>query len=208
MSTTANALAAPLTLPGRPAPRTVGPDRDDAPSRRLRVVDAPARRRRPKLLYGVVAVLGAFLIAGSQMALSMMTTQSSYELSSLVTQQRDLTYQKQILYDDVAGLSSPQYLAANAAALGMVIDESPSYLRLSDGALLGASEVALGSSSVDAIGRGAVANALIADTPLVTVPDATIGGLPVEVAETVPGDGGVSNTPPALTDGLPTPSTH
>ncbi|MCP2637134.1 hypothetical protein K0817_011250 [Microbacterium sp. HD4P20] len=202
MSTTSHALA---TAPG---PRgRIAPDRRDAPDRRLRAVEAPARRRRPKLLYGVVAVLGAFLIAGAQMALSIMTTQGSYELSALAQQQRELTYDKQILYDDVAGLSSPQYLAANAAALGMVIDESPSYLRLSDGAILGASEVAMGSSSIDAIGRGAVPNALIADTPLVTVPDATIDGVPVEVADAST-DSGVSNTPPPLTDGLPTPSTH
>jgi hypothetical protein len=51
-----------------------------------------------------------------------------------------------------------------------------------------------------------VPNALITDTPLVTVPDATIDGVPVEVAQTT--DGGVGNTPPPLTDGLPTPSTH
>lgn len=200
MSTIANALATPSVAPI--------PARSGAPDRRLRLVETPARRRRPKLLYGIVAVLGAFLIAGAQMVLSIMTTQGSYELAELTQEQRALTYQKQILYDDVAGLSSPQYLAANAAALGMVIDESPSYLRLSDGAILGASQVALGSSSVDAIGRGAVPNALIADTPLVTVPDATIDGLPVEVVETPAVDGGVSNTPPPLTDGLPTPSTH
>ena len=60
---------------------------------------------------------------------------------------------------------------------------------------------------IDAIGRGAVPNALLTDTPLVTVPDATIDGMPVEVAETST-DGGVSNTPPPITDGLPTPSTH
>lgn len=203
MSITSHALAS-SPLVNRPA---VAPDRTDAPNRRLRVVEAPAHRRRPKLLYGVIAVLGAFLIAGAQMALSIMTTQGSYELAALTKQQSDLTYQKQILYDEVAGLSSPQYLAANAAALGMVIDESPSYLRLSDGAILGASEVALGSSSIDAIGRGSVPNALIADTPLVTVDGATIGGLPAEVVET-PVDGGVGNTPPPLTDGLPTPSTH
>ena len=193
----------------RTAP-SVAPDRTGSPNRRLRVVEAPARRRRPRLLYGIVAVLGAFLIAGAQMVLSIMTTQSSYELSTLTQQQRDLTYEKQILYDSVAGLSSPQYLAANAAALGMVIDESPSYLRLSDGALLGAGEVSLGSSSVDAIGRGAVPNALITDTPLVTEPDATIGGKPVVPVDagTGAGDGGVGNTPPPVTDGLPTPSTH
>ena len=203
MSINSHALA---TAPA-PSRGSIAPDRSQAPDRRLRVVEAPARRRRPKLVYGVVAVLGAFVIAGAQMVLSIMTTQGSYELSALTQQQRDLTYEKQILYDDVAGLSSPQYLAANAAALGMVIDESPSYLRLSDGAILGASEVAMGSSSIDAIGRGAVPNALITDTPLVTVPDATIDGVPVEVEGTST-DGGVSNTPPPITDGLPTPSTH
>jgi hypothetical protein len=191
-----------------PAPRgALAPERRDAPNRRLRVVETPARRRRPKLVYGVVAVVGAFLIAAAQMGLSIMTTQGSYELSALAKEQRELTYQKQMLYDDVAGLSSPQYLAANASALGMVIDESPSYLRLSDGAILGSSQAALGSSSVDALGRAAVPNALIADTPLVTEPDATIAGPPAPVEEATV-DGGVSNTPPPITDGLPTPSTH
>lgn len=198
---TANALAAFARTRG-----AVAPDRVSDPRRGLRVVEAPARRRRPKLLYGVIAVLGAFLIAGAQMALSIMTTQGTYEIAALTSQQRDLTYEKQILYDDVAGLSSPQYLAANAAALGMVINEAPSYLRLSDGAILGPSEVAMGASSVDAIGRGAVPNALITDTPLVTVPDATIDGVPVQTAG--PGDAGVGNTPPPITEGLPVPSTH
>ena len=174
---------------------------------RLRVVEEPSRRRRPKLIYGVVALVGALTIGAAQMALSIMTTQSSYEIATLTQEARQLTWQKQILYDDVAGLSSPQYLAANASALGMVIDESPSYLRLSDGALLGAGQAALGSSSVDAIGRASVPNALITDTPLVTAPDATIEGAPVE-ADVVVTDGGVVNTPPPLTDGLPTPSTH
>ncbi|GAB2838909.1 hypothetical protein ACFQ0P_12875 [Microbacterium insulae] len=185
----------------------VAPIRSDAPTRRLRVVDAPVRRRRPKLLYGVVAVLGAFLIAGAQIALSIMTTQGTYELSTLTAQQRELTFQKQVLYDQVAGLSSPQYLAANAAALGMVIDESPSYLRLSDGALLGAGEVSFGNSSVNALGRGVVPNALITQTPLVTDPDATIEGEKAPKAAPVE-DAGVANTPPPITDGLPTPSTH
>ncbi len=121
-----------------PAPR-------ESPNRRLRVVEEPSRRRRPKLIYGVVALVGALTIGAAQMALSILTTQSSYELSTLSQEARQLTWQKQILYDDVAGLSSPQYLAANASALGMVIDEAPSYLRLSDGALLGAGQAALGA---------------------------------------------------------------
>jgi hypothetical protein len=183
------------------------PLRTKNPARRLRVVEEPSRTRRPKLIYGIVALAGALTIGAAQMSLSILTTQSSYELSTLTQEARQLTWQKQILYDDVAGLSSPQYLAANASALGMVIAESPSYLRLSDGALLGAGQAALGGSSVDAIGRAAVPNALIAETPLVTEPKATIEGAPVET-EVAPADGGVVNTPPPIADGLPTPSTH
>ncbi|KAA9110931.1 hypothetical protein [Microbacterium rhizomatis] len=181
----------------------------EVPQRRFHVVEAPSRRRRPRLAYGIVALAGALAIVGAQMALSIVTTQGSYELSSLNEQQRTLTWQKQILNDDVAGLNSPQYLAANASALGMVIDESPNYLRLSDGAILGSGQAAVGASSVDAIGRATVPNALITDTPLVTDPAATIQGVkPTPVATPGPGGTPVSNTPPALTDGLPTPSTH
>ena len=91
----------------------------------------------------------------------------------------------------------------------MVIDESPNYLRLSDGALLGAGagrRSARRRSTRSAAAR--CPNALITDTPLVTDPDATIEGAPVETTDVVVGDGGVANTPPPITDGLPTPSTH
>ncbi|WP_243843640.1 hypothetical protein [Microbacterium endophyticum] len=179
------------------------------PQRRLEVVTAPRRRRRPRLLYGVIAVAGAVAIAGAQMTLSILTTQTTYQLSTLTQQERDLTYQKQMVYDEVAGLSSPQYLAANASALGMVINESPSYLRLSDGAILGMQQASVSSSSVDALSRGSVPNALITDTPLVTSPDATITGSTVAPAtEEGASDATDSATPPALTDGLPTPQTH
>jgi len=177
----------------------------DIPRRVLTPVPAPVRRRRPRLAYGIVALAGALAIAGAQMLLSVLSTQSSFEISSLTQQQTELTWQKQILYDEVAGLSSPQYLAANATALGMVIDESPSYLRLSDGAILGAQQPAAPASSVDALGRGLVGNSLVSDTPLVTDPDATITG--VEQPPATPG-AAENATPPALTDGLPTPATH
>lgn len=188
----------------------IAPIRRESPRRRLRAVPEPARKRRPRLVYGIVAVLGAFLIGAAQMSLSILTTQTSYEIVALAKQQSELTWQAQILYDEVAGLSSPQFLAANASALGMVIDESPSYLRLSDAAILGTGAAAAGASSIDAIGRGAVANSLITDTPLITDPDATIGGVPVAEPETDAEGGAVidPNAPPPITDGLPTPSTH
>ncbi|MEV8357822.1 hypothetical protein [Microbacterium sp. NPDC076895] len=183
------------------APSTRPAD-DRAP--RLRPVEQAAARRRPRLAYGIVAVLGAAAIVAAQMVVSILTTQDTYAISTLTSQQRQLTWDRQILYDEVAGLSSPQYLAANASALGMVISEAPTFLRLSDGALVGASQAAGWQSSIDAVGRGAVANALITQTPLVTDPAATIEGTPVEVTD----ETGQSVIPPALTDGLPTPTTR
>ena len=110
-----SAATASALRPERRRPRRARP----APARRLRAVDALApRRKRPRLAYAIVAVAGAIAIGTAQMALSIGTTQASYEIAQLNSQVRDLTYQKQALYDDVAGLSSPQYLAANAAALG------------------------------------------------------------------------------------------
>lgn len=188
-----------------PAPRQT-----PSPGRPLRAVERPTRRRRPRVAYAIVALAGALSIGAAQMVLSVLTTQTSYELASLSSEQRTLTWQKQILDDDIAGLSSPQYLAANASALGMVIIQSPSYLRLSDGAVLGTGSAAIGASTIDALGRAAVPNALITDTPLVTAPDATIQGLPAAPEVDVATDGAVQNpnTPPPLTEGLPSPSTH
>ena len=182
-----------------PSPRPV-----ETQAPRLRPVEQTAARRRPRLAYGIVAVLGAAAIVAAQMVVSILTTQDTYAISALTSQQRQLTWDRQILYDEVAGLSSPQYLAANASALGMVISEAPTFLRLSDGALVGASQAAGWQSSIDAVGRGAVANALITQTPLVTDPAATIEGTPVEVTD----ETGQSVIPPALTDGLPTPTTR
>ncbi len=200
-------MSTALTLDGRPLLAPVPFEEETGqrdPGRILRPVEHRARRRRPRLAYGLLAVAGALAIAGAQMLFSVLSTQSTFELSTLTQQQRELTWQKQILYDEVAGLSSPQYLAANAAALGMVINESPSYLRLSDGAVLGTQQASVYTSSIDALGRGSVPNALITETPLVTAPDATIDGV-----QAPPVDPAADNaTPPSLTDGLPTPTTH
>lgn len=175
-----------------------------APRRHLHAVAHV--RRRPRFAYALVAVVGALAIGAAQIALSIATTQGVYEEAALQQQVRELGWQQQSLSDAVAGLSSPQYLAANAASLGMVINQSPTYLRLSDGAVLGSGEAAGWLSTVDAIGRGLVPNALVAQTPLVTAPDATIAGAPA-AEETAP-DAGVAGLPQPLADGLPTPTTR
>jgi len=178
--------------------------------RRLRALDTRVRRRRPRLGYAIAAIAGVLVIGAAQMSLSIMTTQSSYTVAKLTQEQRELTLQKQVLYDDVAGLSSPQNLAANASALGMIITQSPSFLRLSDGKVLGKGGPATGSSSVNVL-KGSVPNALISDVPLVTDPEATVGSPEKPDAAVVAGPDGATTdapTPPPLTDGLPSPSTH
>lgn len=180
-----------------PAPRTTE-------DRRLHAVDLPAPARRPKLMYGLLAVAGALAIAGAQMGLSILTTQGSYELKGLTAQQREAEWQKQILQDDVAGLSSPQYLAANAADLGMVTGAAPRYLRLSDGAVMGKGSAATAASSIDALKKPAVPNSLVEDKPLVTDPDVSLGAGAASGGEQVVN----SPVPPAVADALPTPKTH
>ncbi|MFL0566765.1 hypothetical protein ACH0CG_13530 [Microbacterium sp. 179-I 1D1 NHS] len=161
-------------------------------------------RRRPRRAFGVIAVAGALAIAGVQMGLSIVTTQDAFEVKNLTAQQRDANYQKNILEDEVAGLSSPQFLAANAAALGLVAGGEPSYIRLSDGTTLGPKTGASDASSIEALSRAAVSNALVAGVPLVTDPEASLDtGVSIDtklLADTP--------TPPSITDGLPTPATH
>ncbi|MGB4778355.1 hypothetical protein, partial [Microbacterium sp.] len=171
---------------------------------RLRVLERPLPRRRPRVAYGIVAVGGAVLIAAAQMGLSILSTQTSYELSTLTSQQRNLDWQKQMLQDDVTGLSSPQYLAANAQAMGMLTGQDPTYLRLSDHTVVGSAVGADGASAVNALTQAAVGNALVAGVPLAGDPSASLGGGASVVDEAITN----MTTPPAIADGLPTPATH
>jgi|GEM_PF-300123 len=208
---TAAVLRAAAPQP-RPAP-------ERTPGRRLHAVPAPAPRRRPKLGYAVVAFGGAVAIAVAQMGLSVLTTQSTYELAALNQERRTATLQAQELRDEVAGLSSPQHLASKAASLGMVIDASPSYLRLSDGAIVGEGEAAGTVSTVDAGERAAVGNALLERKPVATPvaggsaeagKKAAAADQGAQKAETekAAAEKAAAELPPPLTEGLPSPTTR
>lgn len=205
----AEAVTAPIPRPERHAP--AAPTRE----RHLRPVTAPAKVRKPRVAYAMTALIGAVLIGAAQMGLSLATTATTYEIRDLQSQQRDLTVQSQLLSEEIAGLSSPQYLAANAAAAGMVIGASPTYLRLSDGAVVGTGEVAT-SSTVDVLRTPAVPNALIANTPLATAPGTTIGGAIPVVTPPATTDNLTATQqvdvapqlPPVISDGIPTPETR
>ena len=177
----------------------------DEPSARHepRLQALPSKRRKPRLAYAIIAIAGAVLVAGAQLGMTILTAESSYDLAAVEREQRQLTLDQQELTEDLAGLASPQYLAANASALGMVIDGSPSYLRLSDAAILGSGAPAGTSSSVNVQEGNAAANALIAQTPLVTDSELTIADVTPQqdVPETV-------TEAPLLEGDLPTPETH
>lgn len=180
----------------------------DSGGGRLQALERPVARRRPRMLYGILAVAVAVLIGAAQMGLSILTTQSSYELAQLQTQQRALDYEKQMLTDSIAGLSSPQYLAANASALGMVTGQAPTYLRLSDAAIIGTAAGSDGVSAVNALSQAAVSNALVAGVPLVSDPSASLGSGASVADEAIAEATAGTATPPVIADGLPIPDTH
>ncbi|WP_309066350.1 hypothetical protein [Microbacterium sp.] len=170
-----------------------------APERRLRPVIEPDRRHRPKLAYAVVALGGALAIGVAQMALSLAATQDSFVLAELNAEHRALGLEKQALKDQIVGLSSPQSLASKADALGLVVAGSASYLRLSDGTVLGAGESADWTSTVDPNGASAVGNALLVPPP---EPESSTP------ADSTAQEATATPLPPAVTDGLPSPTTR
>ncbi|WP_454173238.1 hypothetical protein [Microbacterium maritypicum] len=176
----------------------VAPER--TPQRKLQPVTQPAVRRKPKLAYALVALGGALAIGAAQIALSLAITQDSFTLASLSSQQRELNLKTQALQEELTGVSSPQVLAGNAAGLGMVVAGSPSYLRLSDGAVFGTGVGADWTSTVNPAGVGAVSNSLIVEPPPPP---------PAEVEDgTATTEQPAQELPPSITDGLPSPTTH
>ena len=187
----ANAVVrTPKVAPERPA---------KAPRRELRPVTGVAPRRKPRLVYALVALGGAMAIGAAQIGLSLAITQDSFTLAGLSAEQHDLSLRTQALQEDLTGLSSPQALASSAASLGMVVAGSPSYLRLSDGAVFGTRAAAGWSSTVNPNGAGAVANALLSHAGIDTKDAAAEDGTTAPPAQ---------DLPPAITDGLPSPTTR
>lgn len=202
-----------MSLPAfRPAP-------SERPQPRLR--PAPEARRRPRLAYAVTALAGIAAIVIAQLLFSVAMTEGAYEIEGYKLSQTKLDREAQVLREQIDGLESPQFLAANAEALGMVPNAAPVYLRLSDGAVLGQPTAAVGGAAGAA---GSVANSLITDVPLVTEqPAMETGGMAATEggaeqggaqqgagAPTAGSGGGTAVQAPAAppSGGLPTPATH
>ncbi|MET4159425.1 hypothetical protein [Agromyces sp. PvR057] len=174
----------------------------------LRPAPDRAARPKPRLAYAIIAVGGVLAIALAQLMLSIAVTQGAYEIDGYELSQAKLSRQQQTLAEDLDRVQSPQYLAQNAEALGMVPNTNPVFLRLSDGAVLGQPAAASGGAGASG---ALVPNVLISGVPLVTEQQAgetaPVGGQGAGLGDPV-ADPPVAPAPPAAGDSLPTPTTH
>jgi hypothetical protein len=189
------AQSLPATRPGAPNPR-----------RRLTPAPEPRQRRaKPRVAYAVVALGGVAVIVVVQLLLSIAVAQGAYEIDGYQVRQATLAREEQKLSEDLDRVQSPQYLAMNAEALGMVPNTSPVYLRLSDSAVLGEPTAATGGGAASA---PLVPNALLDGVPPVTEQrsgQTPSGGVSGEAQVAAPDAPPVAPPP---SDGLPTPATH
>jgi len=197
------AIARPLRQPARqPAAQ---------PRRHLEVAPTRAQRRaRPRMLPALVTIGGIGVILLAQLLLSIVIADGAYQVSGLQSAKHDAVLQQHALSEQLDLLASPQHLAANAEALGMVASGNAVYLDAKTGAVTGNRSEVGGSM----LGSGdQVGNVLLEGTALVT-PSANGSGTTTTTdasgdsqASTDAGTGGAGQDPqiPGL---LPSPSTH
>lgn len=107
---------------------------------------ATAAAAVPKLRYIVVLLAGIFAILGGQLLLSIAVSGGAYEIASLKSDVRSSEQRVQIVGEEISALVAPDTLATLAGSMGMVPDNNPAYLRVSDGAVMGEAIPAQASS--------------------------------------------------------------
>jgi hypothetical protein len=127
---------------------------DHAPShsRHVEIVTTREQKKaRPKLRYAVLTLGGLFALFLVQLLLSIVIAGGAYQISDLQVQQRQLEREQDALVETLNLMASPQNVATKAESLGMVLGTStPAFLRLADGAVVGAER--RGSSSGTVLG--------------------------------------------------------
>ncbi|WP_423923981.1 hypothetical protein ACPEEZ_06700 [Frigoribacterium sp. 2-23] len=129
------------------------------------------RRARPKLAYALIATAALFVLLLTQLGISIALSDGAYKISDLQGKQTELARDQQKYAEQLDVLSSPQNLANNAAALGMVRNSNPVYLDLSTGAVHGDPTPAVGST--DSAADNLIPNTLLDGVPLATKTPAT-----------------------------------
>ena len=92
-------------------------------------------------------ISGIFAILGVQLLLSIQVSGGAYEISSLRAEVRASQQSQQMVSEEISALVAPDTLANLATSMGMVPDNNPAYLRLSNGAVLGDPLPAAGNSA-------------------------------------------------------------
>jgi cell division protein FtsL len=131
-----------------------------APTRtRVRIADAVTNRARLSVVRGttnaprvpfaalVLTVLGLGLVV--LLVLNTSLQQGAFQARDMEDRAQVLTEQREALELQVAELREPQRVADRAAAMGMVPNDSPAFLRLTDGKVLGNSAPALAAAPAD-----------------------------------------------------------
>jgi hypothetical protein len=70
--------------------------------------------------------------------LSIAVSGGAYEIASLKGEMRQTEQKRQMVAEDINALVAPDTLAGLASSMGMVADNNPAYLRLSDASVVGA----------------------------------------------------------------------
>jgi hypothetical protein len=126
------------------APRTTA-----AAPPRLRVAP-PAPIRAPRAPF--IAVVIALVVAGvfGVLLVNTKTNENTFELSRLQDRQAALDNQQQQLQNQIAGYESTGNLDAAARRLGLVKADTPAYIRLPDGKIIGVPRPGVGQPAVTA----------------------------------------------------------
>lgn len=130
----------------------------------LRALTRPSRHTHRSSL-PVVATISVVVVAAVQLGLGVVLADGAFHIDRLLTQKSEVSRTLTATTQDLVSAQSPQYLAANAEALGMVPNANPVYLRLSDNAVIGSPAAAPHSGSFPG---STVPNALLAGVPLAT----------------------------------------
>ncbi|AOX66952.1 MULTISPECIES: hypothetical protein [unclassified Curtobacterium] len=155
------ALVDPAVVPSR-APR---PTRQNRPEL-VEVTPTKAQRRaRPRIAYAVVAVAALGILLLAQLGISMVLSQGAYTLNSLSAEQTNLSRTQQSLSEELRVLDSPQNLARNAQALGMIANSTPVYLDPKTGRVYGTPTPAVADQATAATSNQ-VPNSLLDEVPL------------------------------------------
>jgi hypothetical protein len=202
MSTATAARLQPSAQPRSAPIREVHP-------RHVEIVATRAQRRaRPKVLHALVVLGALFTIFIAQLLLSIAVSDGAYQIAGLQQSQKELSRTEDALAETLATLNSPQYLVANAAALGMVMATDAAYLRLTDGAVLAApgQEIRQGCTTMCGLIGNELTEGLTVINPAAT-PENTIGQGAAKPGAASGSAGGVTSGGPS-TEPLPAPVTR